>query len=53
MPYVLRSPEELAGLFTGTELVEPGLVPINAWRPDTDAPWDRPIDAYGAVGRKP
>jgi S-adenosyl methyltransferase len=33
------------------ELVEPGLVPIARWRPDTDdAPW---IDAHGAVARKP
>ncbi|TDB79965.1 SAM-dependent methyltransferase [Actinomadura sp. KC216] len=49
-PYVLRAPEQLARCFEGLELVEPGLVPITAWRPDGEAP---PVDAYGAVGRKP
>lgn len=50
VPYVLRSPEQLARCFEGLDLVEPGLVPITEWRPDGDAV---AIDAYGAVGRKP
>ncbi|MFV2018687.1 SAM-dependent methyltransferase [Micromonospora sp. LOL_023] len=51
VPYVLRSPEQLASCFEGLVPVEPGLVPITQWRPD-DSGADR-IDAYGAVARKP
>ncbi len=50
-PYILRSPEELATVFEGLELVEPRLVQISSWRPDGDG--IEPIEAYGAVGRKP
>jgi hypothetical protein len=32
-PYNLRSPDGLRQCFEGLELVEPGLVPINHWRP--------------------
>jgi hypothetical protein len=49
VPYVLRSPAEIGSLFTGLELVEPGLVPITAWHP-VHPP--EPLDAYGAVARK-
>jgi hypothetical protein len=50
VPYILRSPEQIGGLFDGLELVEPGLVQITQWRVDGDAEW---LDAYGAVARKP
>ncbi|WP_230415695.1 SAM-dependent methyltransferase [Micromonospora tarapacensis] len=50
VPYILRSPEQLASCFEGLTLVEPGLVPIPLWRPEPDA---EAIDAYGAVARKP
>ncbi|MGW3473277.1 SAM-dependent methyltransferase [Saccharopolyspora sp. NPDC000995] len=33
-PLHLRNPEQVAGLFGGYELVEPGLVFTSAWRPD-------------------
>ena len=33
IPYYLRSPAELAGFFDGLELLEPGVVPLNDWRP--------------------
>ncbi|HWS35159.1 MAG TPA: SAM-dependent methyltransferase [Actinoplanes sp.] len=48
VPYVLRSPAEIGGLFAGLDLVEPGLVQLTAWRPDGDVTW---LDAYGAIGR--
>lgn len=50
--YHLRSPESIAGLFAGLELVEPGVVPVTRWRPD---PGDDTtvIDQYCAVARKP
>ncbi|WP_119730230.1 SAM-dependent methyltransferase [Thermomonospora amylolytica] len=51
VPYILRSPDALARCFEGLEMVEPGLVPITRWRPDD--PDAGPIDAYGAVARKP
>jgi hypothetical protein len=50
VPYILRSPDQIGGLFDGLDLVEPGLVQITKWRPDTAAEW---LDAYGAVARKP
>jgi O-methyltransferase involved in polyketide biosynthesis len=51
VPYYLRTPEELARCFEGLEMVEPGMVQITNWRPElVDV---TPIDAYGAVGRKP
>ncbi|MEU4675596.1 SAM-dependent methyltransferase [Micromonospora sp. NPDC023737] len=51
VPYILRSPQDLASCFAGLTMVEPGLVPIPLWRPDAaDAVG---IDAYGAVARKP
>jgi hypothetical protein len=51
VPYILRSPDELATCFEGLTMVEPGLVPITLWRPDD--PDAAHIDAYGAVARKP
>jgi hypothetical protein len=50
LPYHLRSQARLARFFDGLELVEPGLVPVTRWRPDTDA---RDVEQYGAIGRKP
>jgi hypothetical protein len=35
MPYALRSPEQVAGFFDGLEMVEPGVVSVTQWRPDT------------------
>ncbi|BCJ53474.1 hypothetical protein Asp14428_49490 [Actinoplanes sp. NBRC 14428] len=49
LPYHLRSPARLAQFFDGMELVEPGLVAVTRWRPDTEKP---EIDQYGGVGRK-
>jgi hypothetical protein len=52
--YHLRSPERIAALFDGLQLVEPGVVSVTRWKPDTgsDAP-PAVIDQYCAVGRKP
>jgi hypothetical protein len=53
-PYELRTVEEIRRWFAGLELVEPGLVPITQWRPeDVEVGRIEPIDAYGAVARKP
>ncbi|GGK98267.1 SAM-dependent methyltransferase [Nocardia jinanensis] len=54
VPYIPRPHSEIRAVFGGLELVEPGVVPIDRWRPD--GPRDetpRPVSAYGGVGRKP
>ena len=54
VPYHLRGPDELGRCFEGLELLDPGMVPITQWRPaSAKVGAARPIDAYGAVGRKP
>lgn len=53
IPYILRPAEEIATLFDGLELVEPGLVRATDWRPD---PTDKVNYGKGQVsclGRKP
>jgi S-adenosyl methyltransferase len=54
LPYVQRTPEEIASFFDGLELVPPGVVSCPRWRPDP-GPGDPPaeVDAFGGVGRKP
>lgn len=53
-PLVFRSEPEIRELFDGFDLVEPGLVPLHEWRPDSSAPdedgstW---VDAAVAVRR--
>jgi hypothetical protein len=51
VPYYLRTPQELAQCFEGLEMVDPGMVQITSWRPEIVNV--TPIDAFGAVGRKP
>ncbi|MFF3488792.1 SAM-dependent methyltransferase [Streptomyces sp. NPDC002701] len=53
-PYRLRSPQQLAGFFDGLELVDPGVVPLDDWRPEPGAA--RPsgdVIALCGVARKP
>jgi hypothetical protein len=54
LPYIQRTPEEIASFFDGLELVEPGVVSCPRWRPDP-VPDEPPaeLDAFGGVGRKP
>jgi hypothetical protein len=54
-PFVLRSRERVAGLLSGLELVEPGLVQLPFWRPDGDGgdgADPSKIWLHAAVGRK-
>ena len=53
MTLVPRSREEIAAFFAGLDLVEPGVVPVLAWRPDP-GPQADPHSAYyyAGVGRK-
>jgi hypothetical protein len=50
----LRSRAEVAGLTAGLDLVEPGLLPVNEWRPTFGgARLDRPVPVYAVLARKP
>jgi len=53
VPYRTRSVEQFASYFDGLELVEPGLVLVDDWRPDPEAARGPEIPQMGAVGRKP
>lgn len=52
-PYHLRSPDAIAALFAGLELVEPGVVPTPQWRAGIDDPPSEPVSAICGVARKP
>lgn len=54
-PGVRRSPDDIAAFFTGTDLIEPGLVWTPQWRPESpDDVGERPEASliYAGVGRK-
>jgi S-adenosyl methyltransferase len=48
-----RSHAEVLRFFDGLELAEPGLVPVQKWRPATAAEATMPSALWGGVGRKP
>jgi hypothetical protein len=53
-PMTRRARAEVGRFFDGLDLLPPGLVPQNRWRPDRPLPDDEPdVACYGAVGRKP
>jgi S-adenosyl methyltransferase len=57
--YVVRPRDQIARFFDGLDLVEPGLVQLDKWRPDPaeepDEPDEdrRPAPIFGGVARKP
>jgi hypothetical protein len=54
VPIVLRSAAEVGALVTGLDLVTPGLVPVNDWRPDAcDPPAAAQVPIHALVARKP
>jgi len=48
-----RSREQVTRFFNGVDLVEPGVVPIQQWRPDSDLEAAARAGMWGGVGRKP
>ncbi|WP_084337657.1 SAM-dependent methyltransferase [Actinomadura oligospora] len=52
VPYRLRHPDQIRAFFDGLDVVGPGVVPLQLWRPDADGEKVE-VDAYGGVGRKP
>ncbi|MFV2119709.1 SAM-dependent methyltransferase [Streptomyces sp. Act-28] len=53
-PLVMRSREEVARFFDGCEMVDPGLVAMPHWRPDTPPEQEDPyaFAGFAGVGRK-
>ncbi|WP_182904677.1 SAM-dependent methyltransferase [Microbispora sp. H13382] len=54
-PFEARPGARIARFFDGFDLVEPGLVPLNEWRPGDDAPPPRGgfVPVLGGVARRP
>jgi hypothetical protein len=50
--FTLRGREQVARFFTGADLVDPGLVPLEEWRPDPGPRDPRKSSLWCAVGRK-
>jgi S-adenosyl methyltransferase len=50
--YANRSREQVARFFAGTDLVEPGLVRVEEWRPEPGTATAGKSALWGAVGRK-
>jgi S-adenosyl methyltransferase len=51
--YTHRSRDQVARFFDGTDLVEPGLVRVEEWRPEPKSGDTRGSFIWSAVGRKP
>jgi SAM-dependent methyltransferase len=51
--FVPRSRDEVARFASGLELVEPGVAPVLAWRPDSPVEDERAAYYWAAVARKP
>jgi O-methyltransferase involved in polyketide biosynthesis len=52
VPYNLRTPEAITRFFNGLEILDPGVVPIQQWRPDAATEPLVAVNPYGGVGRK-
>ncbi len=52
IPYHLRTTEEIARYFDGLDVVEPGVIPIQQWRPDPGAEPLTDVNTFGGIGRK-
>jgi hypothetical protein len=51
--HVGRTRDVVAGLFEGLDLLEPGVVKVTQWRPESDAEAGGPTSLWGGVARKP
>jgi len=49
-PLIMRSRDEIARFFKGYDMVEPGLVPMPEWRPDTALEDEDPYSYSGFAG---
>jgi O-methyltransferase involved in polyketide biosynthesis len=53
LPATLRSRQQVRDLFTGLDLVRPGVVQISRWRPESDREARTAAALWGGVARKP
>ncbi len=51
VPFAFRCSEQIAGFFTGFELLEPGLVPLHKWRPAAEPHAGHEVWGIGGVAR--
>ena len=49
----MRDHAGVTRLFAGLELLEPGVVRVAAWRPDSELEAASPTGLWGGVARKP
>jgi len=52
-PSTHRDRARVARLFEGFEMVEPGLIRVAEWRPDTELEAASPAALWGGVARNP
>ena len=52
VPYHLRQPEAITRFFDGLDLLKPGIVPIQSWRPETVPADAGDLNGFGGVGQK-
>ena len=50
---IWRTRGQVARFFEGTDLIDPGLVRVEEWRPDPGTADGRKFAGWAAVGRKP
>jgi hypothetical protein len=53
LPATLRSRQQVRDLFAGLDLVEPGVVQISRWRPESDRAAGAAAALWGGVAREP
>jgi S-adenosyl methyltransferase len=51
--HVGRPREVVAGFFDGLEVLEPGVVKVTQWRPESAMRAQGPTSLWGGVARKP
>jgi SAM-dependent methyltransferase len=51
--HTFRTRDQVCALFTGLDLVEPGIVRIPEWRPESPQDTSNPAPQWGGVARKP
>ncbi|MFC5216676.1 MULTISPECIES: SAM-dependent methyltransferase [Streptomyces] len=52
VPYNLRTVDEITTFFDGLELVDPGVVPVTQWRPESGSPAPEVVAEHGGLARK-
>ncbi|MBE4733738.1 MULTISPECIES: SAM-dependent methyltransferase [Streptomyces] len=52
VPYNLRTVDEITSFFDGLELLDPGVVSVPLWRPDTTDPAPEVVAEHGGLARK-